>query len=90
MITEKGKKRQREKVYNLLSSESTDGLTRLQIARSLGIERASVCYRVAELKNQGRLWVVRRGLCPITNTRAEFLTCSPEVARRARGEEGRQ
>ena len=81
MITENGIKHQREKVYNLLStSDYPEGLTRLQIAYALGIERASICRRVAELRDQGRIWVVKRGLCPITNTRADFLTCSKDVA----------
>ena len=80
MITQDGIKFQRERVYNLLSTDGKDGLTRLQIAKELGIERASICRRVAELRDQRRLWVAKIGLCPITNTRAEFLTCSPDVA----------
>lgn len=84
MITDNAIKIQRERIFNLLSEEDPEGLTRLQIARALGIERASVCYRVAELRDQGRIWVIKKGLCPITNTRAEFLTCSQDVAMRAK------
>ena len=81
---------QREQVFDLLSSNNPDGLTRLQISRCLGIERGSICYRVAELRDQGRLWVVKKGLCPITHTKAEFLTTNPEVAERAHAEQARR
>ena len=73
---------QREKVYALLSQDNPDGLTRLQVARILGIERGSICRRVAELQEEGRLWVIRKGLDPITNTRAEFLTTNFDVAKK--------
>ena len=79
-MTESKSRFQREKVYDLLSSPNPEGLTRLQIARCLGIERGSICYRVAELRDEGRLWVVKKGLCPISHTRAEFLTTNPDVA----------
>lgn len=79
-MTESKSRFQREKVYDLLSSPNPEGLTRLQIARCLGIERGSICYRVAELRDEGRLWVVKKGICPISRTRAEFLTCNPDVA----------
>lgn len=74
------KRFQKEQVYDLLNSPNPDGLTRMQIAKCLGIERASVCYRVAELRDEGRLWVVRKGIDPITKTRAEFLTTNQAVA----------
>ena len=74
------KRFQKQQVYDLLKSPNPDGLTRMQIAKCLGIERASVCFRVAELRDEGRIWVVRKGLCPITKTRAEFLTTSLQVA----------
>lgn len=74
----------------MLSSPNPDGLTRLQIARCLGIERGSICYRVAELRDEGRLWVVKRGLCPITHTLAEFLTCNREVAEAAQAKQAQR
>lgn len=83
-MTESKSRFQREKVFDLLSSPNPEGLTRLQIARCLGIERGSICYRVAELRDQGRLWVVKKGLCPISHTRAEFLTTNPDVAAAAK------
>ena len=90
MITEQQRRFQREQVYDLLSSNNPDGLTRLQVARCLGIERGSVCYRVAELRDKGCLWIVKKGLCPITKTRAEFLTTNPDVAARANAERARK
>lgn len=73
-------RRQREMVHDLLSAPNRDGLTRLQISRCLGIERGSICRRIAELQDQGRLWIIRKGLDPITHRRAEFLTCNREIA----------
>ena len=61
------------RVYNLLALTDVYGLTRMQIASRLGIERASVCRRVAELRDEGKLIIRRTGLCPITGERAEFL-----------------
>lgn len=70
---------QQKQVLNLLSSPNPDGFTRMQIARCLGIERASVCRRVAELKERGLLRVVKTGICPITGERASFLTCNKNI-----------
>lgn len=72
---------QQRQVYDLLASPNPDGLTRMQIAVCLNIERASVCRRVAELRDAGVLWVIRKGICPITGERAEFLTTCKEVAK---------
>lgn len=74
------KRAQIVQVYDLLNSTNPDGLTRMQIANCLGIERATICRRVAELRDEGRIWVVKKGLCPVTNRRAEFLTTSVQVA----------
>lgn len=71
---------QRVRVYELLNNTNPEGMTRMQIAESLGIERASICRRVAELRDKGMLWVVRKGIDPITGARAEFLTTNRSVA----------
>lgn len=81
MSKENIKRRQLDRVYDLLLSPNPEGFTRMQVARCLGIERASVCRRVAELQEEGKLWVVRKGIDPLTKERAEFLTCNPNVAR---------
>lgn len=74
------KRIQKEQVYDLLNSSNPEGLTRMQIALCLGIERATICRRVADLRDEGRIWVVRKGLCPVTHEKAEFLTTSRQVA----------
>ena len=71
--------KQRVKVRALLSSPSQNGLTRMQVARCLGIERSSVCGRVNELMKENSCWVIRTGICPITHHRAEFLTTNEKV-----------
>ena len=53
------------------------GFTRLQLARATGIERATICRRVAELRDNGRICVHHSALDPITNTKAEFLAIKP-------------
>ena len=75
---------QRRRVQDLLSSPNPEGLTRLQIAKCLGIERASVCRRVDELRKAGLLWEIRKGLDPITGERATFLTTNKAVAMSSR------
>lgn len=70
---------QQRRIYNLLCSPNPEGLTRMQIAKCLGIERATVCRRVAELRDLGVLKVVRRGICPITHEKATFLSCNKEL-----------
>lgn len=71
-------KYQHQRICELLN-DSKCALTRLQISRILGIERATVCRRVAELKGKGVLWVATIGLDPLTKTRAEFLTTRKDV-----------
>lgn len=72
-------------VYDLLNSTNPDGLTRMQIANCLGIERATICRRVAELRDARRIWVIRKALCPVTGKRAEFLSTNLQVALSAHG-----
>ena len=83
MITERKIRTQQRRVFELLSSPNPDGFTRMQIALCLGIERASVCRRVAELRDMGKLWIVKKGIDPTTKEGATFLTCNPEVAEKA-------
>lgn len=85
-MTESKIRNQRSRVYELLSAPNPDGLTRMQIALCLGIERASVCRRVAELRDMGKLWIVKKGIDPTTKERASFITSNPEVAARAQAQ----
>jgi len=70
---------QQKKVLDLLRSPNPHGYTRMQFANCLGIERASICRRVAELRDLGLVRVVKTGLDPITRQRATFLTANEEV-----------
>ena len=83
-MTESKIRSQQRRVYELLSAPNPDGLTRMQVALCLGIERASVCRRVAELRDMGKLWIVKKGIDPTTKESATFLTCNFEVAERAK------
>lgn len=74
---------QQRRVYELLCSPNPDGFTRMQIALCLGIERASVCRRVAELRDKGKIWEVKKGLDPTTGERATFITACQEIAEQA-------
>ena len=70
---------QQKRVLNLLKSPNPDGYTRMQIASCLGIERASICRRVAELRDLGLVRIVKTGLDPITHQRASFLTANEDI-----------
>jgi hypothetical protein len=48
--------------------------TMLMIARRTGIERASICRYVATMRKADQIFHVRKGLCPITRHKANFLT----------------
>ena len=53
--------------------EHPAGQTRLQIAYGVGIERATICRRIAELRDGQLVYVHHRDLDPNTKTKAEFL-----------------
>ena len=79
MLPQKVIQSQQKRVLNLLMSPNPDGYTRMQIARCLGIERATICRRVAELRDLGLVRVVKTDLDPITHERATFLTANENV-----------
>ena len=79
MLPQKVITSQQRRIYNLLCSPNPDGFTRMQIAKCLGIERATVCRRVAELRDLGVLRVVKNGICHITHEKATFLSCNKEL-----------
>ena len=64
--------RQQKAIVDFLRSHKK-GATRLQIAKSVFIERATICRRVAELREAGIIHVDHVDLDPLTNTKAEFL-----------------
>lgn len=66
---------QRQRISEYLARPSDKGATRMMIARAVGVERANVCRRVAELRKEGRIYSCGQHLCEITKARAEYLTC---------------
>lgn len=52
--------------------------TMLMVSVETGIERANICRYVATLRKQGRIFLIRNGICPITKHRAGFLTTNVE------------
>ena len=40
--------------------------TMMQVAKSIGIDRANICWFVRDLRKAGAIWLVRKGPCPIT------------------------
>lgn len=79
------KRTQLARVHDLLLSPEPEGFTRMQIAKCLGIERASVCRRVAELRDANLVWVIGKGIDPVTKERAERLTGNMQVAMKMQG-----
>ena len=53
--------------------------TMLQVARETGIERANICWKVKDLRDEGRIYVIKRGLCPVSGARATFLCTDPNL-----------
>lgn len=50
--------------------------TMLMAAHATGIERASICRRIAEMKSNGTARIAHFGLCKITGHRAGYYTAS--------------
>lgn len=61
----------------ILEGFSHNGKTMLQVARELRVERANVCWAVHDLREEGRIHLVRRGNCPISKSRAGYYTTNP-------------
>lgn len=71
---------QKLRVLDVLESPNPDGFTRMQVAKCLNIERSSVCARVGELMDEGRIFTVKRGICPVTGFAATFITANKQIA----------
>lgn len=69
-------KAQGERIFNAFYGRP---LTMLQVAKLTDIERANICRRVAELRDENSIYLVRKGLCPITHHRAGFYTTDRSV-----------
>ena len=56
------------------------GKTMLQVAHETGIERASICRRMVELREDYLIYPLGRTICPISKARAMFYTSNPKMA----------
>ncbi len=57
--------------------------TATQVSVALNIYRPNLCRRKRKLEKDGRLWEVKKIICPITKHPAMQLTCNPNL--RAKG-----
>ena len=71
---------QKQRVLSVLEAPNPEGFTRMQVAKCLNIERSSVCARVGELADEGKIYTVKRGICPVTGYGATFITANKQVA----------
>ena len=62
---------QKNKVFNSLKESPK---TMLMVAKETGIERASVCWFVRDVRKNSLVQVHKISYCPITKHRAVFLT----------------
>lgn len=53
--------------------------TRLQVAVETNILRGNVCYFVRDLRQRKQITVVKKGKCPISKHRAEFLSTDEKL-----------
>ena len=56
----------------------TEPKTMLQVSVETGIRRANVCRYVSELRKYDQVILVRKGICPISKSRAIFYSTSKE------------
>lgn len=52
--------------------------TMLMVSVETGIERANICRYVATLRKQGRIFLVRNGICSISKHNAGYYTTNVE------------
>ncbi len=58
----------------------TEPSTMMEVARKVGIDRANVCWYVRDLRKVGAIWLVRKGVCPITRyPGVGFWTTDPKL-----------
>ncbi|MHA6697691.1 hypothetical protein [Chryseobacterium sp. A321] len=69
-------KTEKEKVSNAFYDKPN---TMFQVALLTNVERPNVCRRVAELRKENRIYLVYKGLCPISHYRAGFYTTNERV-----------
>ena len=53
--------------------------TMMQIAKTVGCDRANICWFVRDLRRADAIWVTRIGICPVTrHSRVKFWTTNPK------------
>lgn len=71
----------REKqLSTLIDAFNRSPRTMLQVAKATGIERASICRRVAKLRKEHRIFLCGKRICPISKCQAGYYTTSTKVA----------
>lgn len=70
---------QRTKIILALQEPCEMGKTMLMVARETGVERASICRRVAELREDGRIWECGKHICKVSKFRAMYYTTNYRV-----------
>ena len=53
--------------------------TMLMVAVETGILRANICRYIAQWQRQGKIQLIKMGICPISKHRAGFYTTSPDL-----------
>lgn len=69
-------KTQFKKVYEAFKDKPK---TRLEVALETNILRGNVCYFVRDLQKLKQIAVIRKGKCPITKHKAEFLSTDEKL-----------
>jgi len=65
---------QKQKVFKALLSYPK---TMLMVSVETGIMRASICRYIAGFRQEDRIQIVSKGICPISRHRAGFYTTNP-------------
>jgi hypothetical protein len=66
---------QMKRVFRAFAAEPK---TMLQVSFETGILRANICRYVSEWRQEGKIQVIRFGLCPISKHRAGFYSTNPD------------
>ncbi len=53
--------------------------TMLMVSKETNIERANLCRYCAKFRKEGKLYLIRFGVCQISNNKAGFYTTNPRI-----------
>lgn len=67
---------QRQRVYQSFRERPK---TMLQVSQETGIYRANICRYIHRMKNEGTIYRLPRGLCPISKNKAIFWTTNLNI-----------